>query len=87
MIAPRKRARRIVYAAAVLVSAAAFTPLVIPAGVAAPWVLGMPRTMWAGILVTVALVYLTYLAARYAPTEPDDPDAEPPPATNPSRPT
>ena len=56
---------------AALLSALSFTPLVIPAGTAAPTFLGMPRTLWLGILVTGMLVVLTYLAARDAPDESD----------------
>lgn len=63
-----------VYALAALVSLLAFTPLVIPSGVTEPWLLGMPRTLWTGILITIALVFLTFLAARYSPPEAEDPE-------------
>ncbi len=48
---------------AVLLSVVAFTPLVIPYGVAEPTVLGMPRTMWAGLLVSFGLLSVTILGA------------------------
>ncbi len=44
--------------------AVTFSPLVIPSGVATPWVLGMPRTLWAGILISVLLAVLTLFAAQ-----------------------
>lgn len=40
----------------------AFTPLVIPYGVTEPYVLGLPRTLWAGILISI-LIYLMLLIA------------------------
>lgn len=71
----RKKAYYACFAAAALLSALALSPLVIPTGVAEPWVLGMPRTLWAGILITGALVFLTFLAGRFAPTDLDEPEA------------
>ena len=44
-----------------------FTPLVIPNGKSTPMVLGVPRTLWAGILVYVAMVVLTWIGARVHP--------------------
>ncbi len=70
----RRTKRHLVYALAVVVSALTFTPLVIPAGVPEPWVLGMPRTLWAGVLVTMALVFLTYLATRFSPSDEEKPE-------------
>ncbi|MEX2402106.1 MAG: hypothetical protein WD423_15150 [Rhodothermales bacterium] len=70
----RKAGLYLVYAAAALVSAIAFTPLVIPSGVIEPWLFGMPRTMWAGIVVTITLVFLASLAAKLSPTDAEDPE-------------
>ena len=55
--------------AAGLLSALALSPLVIPAGVTEPTILGMPRTLWAGIVVTIGLVFCTFMAARHAPDD------------------
>lgn len=41
-----------------------FTPLVIPAGVYHPKLLGIPYSLWTSFLITVALVVLTYLGTR-----------------------
>jgi integral membrane sensor domain MASE1 len=40
-----------------------FSPLVIPEGVDTPWLFGMPRTLWAGILVSLCLLGLTLASA------------------------
>lgn len=55
--------------AAILLTALSLSPLVIPAGVYKPMLLGMPYTLWAGFLATVALVLLTYIATRVHPDE------------------
>ncbi|MEX0747408.1 MAG: hypothetical protein WED81_05185 [Rhodothermales bacterium] len=55
--------------AAGLLSALALSPLVIPVGVLEPTILGVPRTLWAGILITIGLVFTTFMAARHAPDD------------------
>ncbi|NQV35397.1 MAG: hypothetical protein HQ515_22070 [Phycisphaeraceae bacterium] len=44
-----------------------FTPLVIPAHESTPMFLGVPRTLWLGILVYVAMVVLTWIGTRVHP--------------------
>lgn len=58
---------RLCYGGVFVLSVLAFTPLVIPSGVVQPIVLGMPYTLWVGILLTVVLVGLTYVATRLYP--------------------
>lgn len=58
---------RLCYGGVVLLSVLTFTPLVIPSGVVQPRVFGMPYTLWVGILLTVVLVGLTYVATRLYP--------------------
>lgn len=58
---------RLSVAAVVLLSVITFTPLVLPLGSRRPFVLGMPYTLWTGILVTVAFVGLTYVATQVYP--------------------
>jgi len=41
-----------------------------------PALLGMPRTLWAGIVVTGLLVLLTYAATHVYPPEIDPENAE-----------
>ena len=47
----------------ILLSIVAFTPLVIPSEVSEPFVLGMPRTLWAGLLVSLGLMIITIVGA------------------------
>ena len=51
----------------VMLSALAFTPLVIPAGQYEPMLAGVPLTLWAGIGIAVALVALTWIGTRVHP--------------------
>ena len=41
-----------------------FTPLVTPHGIYEPKLLGLPYTLWVGILITIGLVFLTFVATR-----------------------
>lgn len=65
---------RLCYAAVVGLSAITFTPLVLPLNTYQPMVLGVPYTLWTGIIVAVALVGLTYVAARVYPPNNDPQD-------------
>jgi len=49
-----------------LLSIIAFTPLVIPSQTVEPVVFGMPRTLWAGILISIGLMILTIVGACVA---------------------
>ncbi|MCY3624948.1 MAG: hypothetical protein OXH71_05335 [Candidatus Dadabacteria bacterium] len=41
-----------------VLAALSFTPLVIPYGVAEPYFLGLPRTLWAGLGISLAIYVL-----------------------------
>ena len=58
---------RLCCAGMVLLSILTFTPLVIPAGVYEPVVLGLPRSLWAGMLVACAMVLLIFIDSRVHP--------------------
>lgn len=45
-----------------VLSAVSFTPLVIPYGVAEPYFLGLPRTLWAGLGISLSIYVLLVLA-------------------------
>ena len=45
----------------------AYTPLMIPHGIYKPMILGLPYTLWTSILITVALVVLTYIGSKVHP--------------------
>lgn len=53
---------RLCYLGAVVLCVLTFTPLVIPSGRFMPLVAGTPRALWAGILIYVGLVLLTFVA-------------------------
>ena len=50
--------------AALILVVITFTPLVIPKGVYEPKFIGLPYTLWVGILIAVGLVLLTFVATR-----------------------
>lgn len=64
---------RITCALFVLVTILAFSPLVIPKGQFQPELFGVPYTLWTGILVTIALVSLTFVGTKVHPGEWDKP--------------
>lgn len=53
----------IVTVAVVLVTIT-FTPVILSPGKIYPKLLSLPYTLWSGILITIMLVILTYLASR-----------------------
>lgn len=54
---------RILDGLAVAIFIASFSPLVIPQGESSPYLLGVPYTMWMGLLVSVLYVILAYIAS------------------------
>lgn len=44
-----------------------YTPLMIPHGIYKPMIFGLPYSLWASFLVTVALVVLTYIGSKVHP--------------------
>lgn len=64
---------RLCCAGMILLSVLAFTPLFIPPGKFQPSLGSVPYTMWSGFLLTVALVFLTYLGTRVHPGKQTDP--------------
>lgn len=71
---------RLCYGGIIVLSVITFTPLVIPRGTYHPMLLGMPYTLWVGILLTVLAVGLTYGATQVYPVR--DPSDEQSPETN-----
>lgn len=45
-----------------ILAAVSFTPLVIPYGVGEPYFLGLPRTLWAGLSISLSIYVLLVLA-------------------------
>ena len=53
----------IVYAVIVCsLAALSFTPLVIPYGVSDPYLFGLPRTLWGGMLISIGIYVILVLA-------------------------
>jgi hypothetical protein len=53
----------------ILLSFLAFTPVVIPSKTIEPFVFGMPRTLWAGLLISLGLMVVTIVGACVADSE------------------
>lgn len=47
----------------------AFTPIVIPYGVTEPYFLGMPRTLWGGLLISICIYIVLFIAMLTSNTE------------------
>jgi len=67
-----KSQRKIVYwrisiIVVILLAALGLSPVVIPEGVFKPSFLGMPYTLWLGILVCISLVLMTFIGSRVHP--------------------
>ena len=58
---------RICIVAVIILAALGLSPAVIPQGVYQPGLLGMPYSLWAGILVTLGLVLMTLIGSRVHP--------------------
>lgn len=57
---------------AVLLSVLTFTPLIIPEGRYRPELLGMPYTLWSGILIMIAFILDTLVAIFVHPGNEND---------------
>ena len=55
---------RILRTAAIVLCLLVFTPLVIPEGVCKPELFGIPYSLWTSFIITVVLVFLTYLGTK-----------------------
>ena len=53
--------------AMIILSIIALSPLVIPQGKFTPLVFGMPRTLWAGVVVYALMVLVTFIGTRVHP--------------------
>ncbi|HSG32615.1 MAG TPA: hypothetical protein VLB82_13845 [Thermodesulfobacteriota bacterium] len=54
----------------IILAILAFTPFVIPYGITEPYVLGLPRTLWAGMLISI-FIYLILLLAMITSKDED----------------
>lgn len=51
----------------VLLILLAYSPLMLPAGIYKPMLMGLPYTLWTSILITISLVVLTYIGSKVHP--------------------
>ena len=58
---------RISIVVVILLTALGLSPAVIPPGVFEPGFLGMPYTLWMGILVCISLVLMTFIGSKVHP--------------------
>jgi len=58
---------RICTALVVLLVIITYTPIIIPGGVYKPMVLGLPYSLWTSMLITGALVLITYIGSKVHP--------------------
>lgn len=58
---------RICVVLVVLLIILAFTPLMLPHGIYKPMLMGLPYTLWSSMLITVALVVLTFIGSKVHP--------------------
>lgn len=58
---------RICCALAILLMILAFSPVFIPTGKIDPKLMGMPYTLWSGLLVCILMVIITYIATLVHP--------------------
>jgi hypothetical protein len=66
-----RRAWNLCIACAVLLFLFAFSPIVLSPGNPEPSLLGLPRTLWLGLLAYIALVTVTFIGTRVHPDESD----------------
>ncbi len=51
----------------IILSIITFSPLVIPAGKYTPTLFSLPRTLWAGMLVYILMVVITFIGTKVYP--------------------
>ena len=71
-----RRAWNVCIACAVLLFLFSFSPLVLSPGQPDPSLLGLPRTLWLGLLAYIALVTITWIGTRVHPDESDNTEQE-----------
>ena len=59
-----RRYWRILRTIAIVLCLLVFTPLVIPQGIHKPELFGIPYSLWTSFIITVVLVFITYLGTK-----------------------
>jgi len=68
-LTPNRKIWRTCIAAVAVIVVITYTPAVIPSGTINPSFLGLPYSLWAGILLTILLVTLTYIGSKVFPSQ------------------
>ena len=64
----KKHAYTISFVSFVLLSIITFSPIVIPEKYFHPYILGMPRTLGAGIIISFLMAIVVLFSAKFLPT-------------------
>lgn len=68
----KKRIWQLCVTAVVLIIILTFSPVITGDGKINPFLFGLPYTLWTGILLTIALVVITYIGGSVVPDEEED---------------
>ena len=68
----KKRLWRLCCLGVLLLAVLTFTPLVTPVGFSEPYWLGIPRTLWAGIVIYLSITVLTWIGSRVYLSDPSE---------------
>ncbi len=71
-MARKSLAWRLCVVATIVLCILSYTPLVIPSSVSTPTLWGLPRTLWLGLLIYLAIVAVTFVATRVHPDIDDE---------------
>ena len=66
---PNRRKWQICCLAMLLLGILSYTPLLIPQNTYTPMLGNIPYSLWAGILMTIAMVFVTYLGTLFHPAK------------------
>jgi len=72
----RKYAYTLSFLSFLILTGITFGPLVIPKNIIHPSILGMPRTLGAGLVMSMLMALLVFISAKYLPTNSGEKDSE-----------
>jgi len=72
----KKRLWRLCCFGVLLLAVLTFTPLVTPVGSSEPCCLGIPRTLWVGIVIYLGITVLTWIGSRIYLSDPSEEEDE-----------
>lgn len=75
-LTPNRKIWRICIAVVAVIVLITYTPAVIPSGTISPSFLGMPYSLWTGILLTILLVILTFIGSKVYPSQNEEEESK-----------